>query len=96
VDIRQDVMRKLREKALAADVEDHCFLTESAAELANMIVSIDAFEHSAEPAAVLCVMYSLLQPDDALTSFGPNWIAPGLASILRFYRRRISCSAREP
>lgn len=46
-------------------------------EKAEVIVSIDAFEHFVDPAAILDTMASMLKPDGyALVSFGPTWYHP--------------------
>lgn len=46
-------------------------------ELADVIVSIDAFEHFADPAAILESMMQMLQPNGCvLISFGPTWYHP--------------------
>ena len=42
-----------------------------------VIVSLDSFEHFAEPGDVLQTMYSLLEPGGCVfVSFGPNWYRP--------------------
>ena len=42
-----------------------------------MVISVDAFEHFADPAGVLCSMNALLQPaGEVLVSFGPTWHHP--------------------
>lgn len=46
-------------------------------EKADVVVSIDAFEHFADPAAVLDNMAEMLNPDGrVLASFGPTWYHP--------------------
>jgi SAM-dependent methyltransferase len=45
--------------------------------VADIIVSIDAFEHFGDPARVLKIMNRLLQPaGDVIASFGPTWYHP--------------------
>jgi SAM-dependent methyltransferase len=77
LDIREEVLQKGRQRALAAGVQDRCLFASSIAECADVIVSIDSFEHFADPAEVLRVMNSLLWPDgEIFISFGPTWYHP--------------------
>ena len=77
IDIRGDVLQTARQKALVAGVQDTCLFTSSTKELAEIIVSMDAFEHFADPAGILRIMNTLLQPEgEVLVSFGPTWYHP--------------------
>jgi SAM-dependent methyltransferase len=77
IDIREDVLHTARQNALAAGVQDSCFFTSSTNEVADIIVSIDAFEHFADPALILRIMNTLLKPEgEVLISFGPTWYHP--------------------
>jgi SAM-dependent methyltransferase len=77
IDIREDVLQTARQKALRAGVQSSCLFASSTQELAEIVVSIDAFEHFADPAGVLCKMNMLLQPMGVvLISFGPTWYHP--------------------
>ena len=77
IDIREDVLSLATQRAVAAGVQDRCSFTTSTAELADVVVSIDAFEHFADPEAVLGTMSSLLRPGgEVLISFGPTWYHP--------------------
>lgn len=77
IDIREDVLRTARQKAVAAGVQDGCQFVSSAEELADVIVSVDAFEHFADPAGILRRMDTLLKPEgEVLVSFGPTWYHP--------------------
>ena len=55
-------------------------------ELADIMTSVDAFEHFADPARILRIINMLLQPSgEVLISFGPTWYHPfGGSAILRF------------
>jgi len=65
------------QKALGAGVQDTCLFVSSTAELADIVISVDAFEHFADPAGTLRNMDALLQPGgEALVSFGPTWYHP--------------------
>jgi SAM-dependent methyltransferase len=77
VDYREDVLETARRKAMAAGVQGNCLFATSTSELADIVVSIDSFEHFADPAAILRVMSELLQPaGEVLVSFGPTWYHP--------------------
>jgi SAM-dependent methyltransferase len=77
IDIREDLLRVAAQKALGAGVQDTCLFVSSTAELADIVISVDAFEHFADPAGTLRNMDALLQPGgEAVVSFGPTWYHP--------------------
>jgi SAM-dependent methyltransferase len=77
IDIREEVLERARTRALAAGVQDICLFTTSTYETADAVVSVDAFEHFEDPAAILRIMSSLLGPSgEAFISFGPTWYHP--------------------
>jgi 2-polyprenyl-3-methyl-5-hydroxy-6-metoxy-1,4-benzoquinol methylase len=77
IDIREDLLQVARQKALGAGVQGTCFFGSSTAELADVVVSLDAFEHFGDPAAILRNMSNLLPPaGEVLVSFGPTWYHP--------------------
>src|ERR1035441_3904579 len=77
IDIRENVLQPATQKALAAGVQDTCAFATSTRQLADLVVSLDAFEHFADPAEILQVMNSLLLPaGEVLVSFGPTWYHP--------------------
>ncbi len=77
IDLRQDVLQTARQKALDAGVQNTCFFAPSTKELADIVVCVDAFEHFADPAEVLRIMNTLLNPaGEVLASFGPTWYHP--------------------
>jgi len=77
IDIREDVLQLARSKALSAGVQNTCLFASSTKELADMVFSVDAFEHFADPAGILRSMNTLLQPaGEVLVSFGPTWYHP--------------------
>jgi SAM-dependent methyltransferase len=77
IDIRDELLETGRQKALAEGVQSICLFTSSTNELADIVVSVDAFEHFADPAGVLRVMSTLLQPTgEVIVSFGPTWYHP--------------------
>jgi len=77
IDIREDVLQKARQKAAAAGVHDVCHFGCSATESADVVVSVDAFEHVEKPHQILKTMNTLLKPGgQVLVSFGPPWYHP--------------------
>jgi SAM-dependent methyltransferase len=77
IDIREDVLELARLKAIRAGVEETCLFALSTKELADIVVSLDAFEHFADPAETLRSMGTLLKPaGEILVSFGPTWYHP--------------------
>jgi len=77
IDIRENVLQVARQKALTAGVQNTCVFESRTKELAEIIVSVDAFEHFADPAGILRIMNMLLQPaGEVLISFGPTWYHP--------------------
>lgn len=77
IDIQQNHLSIARERARETHVEDRCVFATSTTELADIIVSIDAFEHFADPGQILAVMHGLLKPGgEAFISFGPTWFHP--------------------
>jgi SAM-dependent methyltransferase len=77
IDIREEVLQKASQKAVAKGVQDICLFASSTNVLADIVVSVDAFEHFADPADILRTMNTLLQPaGEVLVSFGPTWYHP--------------------
>jgi 2-polyprenyl-3-methyl-5-hydroxy-6-metoxy-1,4-benzoquinol methylase len=77
IDIREDLLQTARQKALTAGVEGSCLFASATKELADIIVSIDGFEHFADPAGSLRTMSKLLQgTGEVMVSFGPTWYHP--------------------
>jgi SAM-dependent methyltransferase len=77
LDIREDTLRRARLAADQAGVADSCVFTTETDEKVDVIVSLDAFEHFADPLAMLGVMRTLLKDSGyILTCFGPTWYHP--------------------
>lgn len=77
LDIREDVLVEARQHALSAGVAEHCHFATSTSRLADFAISLDAFEHFDNPAAILRIMDSLLKPEgEVVVSFGPTWYHP--------------------
>jgi SAM-dependent methyltransferase len=77
VDMREEVLEVARQAANQAGVADRCLFVKSTTEPADIVVSLDAFEHFGNPGEILRIMASLLRPDgEVLVSFGPIWYHP--------------------
>ncbi|MEI2771023.1 MAG: class I SAM-dependent methyltransferase [Nitrosomonas ureae] len=77
IDIQNKLLSIARELAKKKLVADHCFFVTETDELADIIVSKDAFEHFSDPVSVLDFMHTLLKPNGfILASFGPTWLHP--------------------
>jgi SAM-dependent methyltransferase len=77
VDIREKWLEMARAAAADAGVADRCVFCTTPTEPADLIVSLDSFEHFDDPAAILRTMAMYLKPGgEALISFGPTWYHP--------------------
>ncbi len=77
LDIQEHQLRHGKEIAIQFKVDDRCVFTSSTNQLADIIVSKDAFEHFSNPGDILNLMRSLLKPDGyVLAAFGPTWFHP--------------------
>jgi len=77
LDIRPQALERARGRAIAAGLDDRCEFSTSTNTKAEVILSLDAFEHFADPAAILDIMHSLLDPTGCvIVSFGPTWYHP--------------------
>lgn len=77
VDIRPELLERSREYAKHAGVDDICRFAHRSPEKADMVISLDAFEHFEQPAEILSMMGDLLKPEGSVRiSFGPTWYHP--------------------
>jgi len=77
VEIRQSFLETAREHAAAAGVSDRCAFMTTPDEPADVIVSLDSFEHFDDPAGILRVMDAYLAPGGrVVATFGPPWYHP--------------------
>jgi SAM-dependent methyltransferase len=77
LDIQEPMLERARRHARNSGEHERCTFTSSAPERADVIVSIDSFEHFGDPAGVLRQMAELLAPGGSvLVSFGPTWYHP--------------------
>lgn len=77
LDIRESVLSEARMRAAQAGLEDRCTFTTKTNETFDYVVSLDAFEHFADPPGILALMRKLLKSTGtALIGFGPPWYHP--------------------
>ncbi len=77
IDIREDALERAKRNAVEAGVAGVCRFASTTDEPADIIVSIDGFEHYEDPAHILAIMDALLRPGgEVLVSFGPTWYHP--------------------
>jgi SAM-dependent methyltransferase len=77
VDIRESVLAVARTRARMGGIDDTCSFTTETDLRAQLIVSVDAFEHFGDPAQILNTMASLLEPGGSVwIAFGPPWYHP--------------------
>lgn len=76
VDISERMLAVARRRAEEGGCTNVTFLL-APSESADIIISVDAFEHFSEPAAILVAMSAALKPDGrVLACFGPTWYHP--------------------
>lgn len=77
IDLREHWLELGIEHADAAGVADRCTFAREWSDPVDVIVSLDSFEHFADPAGVLAHMRRLLRPGGkVLAAFGPTWFHP--------------------
>lgn len=77
VEIREEVHETGRKLAREANVDHLCEFVVRPPQKADIIISIDAFEHFDDPEFILREMDSMLAPDgEVWISFGPPWYHP--------------------
>ena len=77
IDIRERALAKARQTALTRGVAERCTFATKTDEKADVILSLDAFEHFDDPAAILRIMRKLLKDDGCVIAvFGPTWYHP--------------------
>lgn len=77
IDINEHALQIATKKAAEAGLADRCSFATEVREKVDVVVSLDAFEHFADPLAMLRVMHGLLKDGGyVLTCFGPTWYHP--------------------
>jgi 2-polyprenyl-3-methyl-5-hydroxy-6-metoxy-1,4-benzoquinol methylase len=77
VDVNGSFLAAARKHAESKRVSDRCVFMATPDEPADVVVSLDAFEHFEDPALILRIMDTYLaQRGKIITSFGPTWYHP--------------------
>lgn len=77
LDIRPKLLGNAAARAAALGLSDRCTFTSSLPEPADVIVSLDCFEHYEDPGSALEAMERCLKPGGkVLVSFGGTWYHP--------------------
>ena len=77
VDILEHSLARARQRAAQYGVTSKCTFTTKTDEKADVILSLDAFEHFDDPAEILRIMRRLSKDDGCvLAAFGPTWYHP--------------------
>jgi len=77
IDIRSDILEMARTAAAEAGVGDRCQFVTELTEPADVVISVDGFEHYDDPVAVLRAMRGLVGDNGiVLVSFGYPWFHP--------------------
>jgi SAM-dependent methyltransferase len=77
VDKREEALETGRALAERAGVSDRCAFTTDTDQCADIIISLDSFEHFEDPALILRIMRRIIKPGGVLLcSFGPTWYHP--------------------
>lgn len=77
LDIQPRLLEQARTHAARRGVSDRCRFGSTTDERADVIISIDAFEHFDDPAGILTAMSRLIKPGgEVRASFGPTWLHP--------------------
>jgi SAM-dependent methyltransferase len=77
IDIRERALAKGRKAAAERGVADRCAFTTHTTDKADVILSIDAFEHFDDPAEILRIMRRLVKDNGCvIAAFGPTWYHP--------------------
>lgn len=77
LDIREKMLAQARDEARRAGVSDRCVFATGTDEKADVVLSIDSFEHFDDPAGILKIMKRLVKDDGtAIVEFGPPWYHP--------------------
>jgi SAM-dependent methyltransferase len=77
LDIRPHIIDDANRRAADAGLTDRCEFVTRADTKADVVLSLDAFEHFSDPAGILDIMAGLLAPNGRVfVTFGPTWLHP--------------------
>jgi SAM-dependent methyltransferase len=77
LDLQEPLLEQARRAAATAGVAQRTTFVRHTEERADVIASLDAFEHFSDPEGILALLFNLLKPGGRLlASFGPTWYHP--------------------
>ena len=77
LELRESLIDEAQRRAAQAGVAERCRFASATTEKADVILSVDSFEHFDDPARILRTIRALLKDDGtALIEFGPPWYHP--------------------
>jgi SAM-dependent methyltransferase len=77
LDLRERLLVQAQLTARREGVSEHCIFATKTDEKADVIMSLDAFEHFEDPAEILRIMRGLLKDEGRVMAvFGPTWFHP--------------------
>ena len=77
IDIRERALANARKRAAEEGVADRCVFAQETDQKADVILSLDAFEHFDDPAGILRIMRRLVKDVGCvIAAFGPTWYHP--------------------
>jgi 2-polyprenyl-3-methyl-5-hydroxy-6-metoxy-1,4-benzoquinol methylase len=77
LEIEEPLLAAARRNAEQAGVANRCQFVSRTTEPVDRVISLDCFEHYADPVAILQMIFNLLRPGGELhVSFGPPWFHP--------------------
>ena len=77
LDIQDSLLAEARRTAATEEVTNICFFSKETDALADVIISIDTFEHFDNPPLILSTMRKLLSSSGCvIIAFGPTWYHP--------------------
>jgi SAM-dependent methyltransferase len=77
IEIDECLLTSARQNAAQAGVGDRCLFVPHPDRPVDMVVSLDCFEHYADPVTVLRTVYAMLRQNGIFqVSFGPPWYHP--------------------
>jgi SAM-dependent methyltransferase len=86
LDINKEALEHARKRAMNAGVSDRCRFVSELDQKVDIIMTLDAFEHFADPAATLKLMRRLLSDDGRIIAcFGPMWFHPYGGHMFSFF-----------
>jgi|ERR1051326_126829 SAM-dependent methyltransferase len=77
IDLYENSLEQARQRARAGGVGNRCSFITEVKEKADVIITLDSFEHFSDPVGILKTMENVLTKDGyVLACFGPTWFHP--------------------